>query len=91
MNEIKNPSVNKLSWFLLPLIFVILYHRITRTLPLWSIIIGSISLVVFLVIFTRKAIQQKCYGQMLRIYAILAMFAAFMAYTFLYLPSKFTN
>ncbi|MDE7426719.1 MAG: hypothetical protein K2M79_02840 [Muribaculaceae bacterium] len=89
MNEIKNPSVNKLSWFLLPLFLVILYDLITRTIPLWSIIIGSISLVLFLIIFTGNAVRQRCYAQMFRIYAILAMFAAFMVYSLIYLPSKF--
>lgn len=77
MKTIQNPSGIKLSLILTPLVFVWFYDLFTMKIVPWSIVVGLISIVAFLVPFTYYCVKQKCYAQMIGAYMAIIMFVIF--------------
>ncbi len=65
MKQIQNPSNWKLSIALLPLIVVMVIVIVMRTVPVWAIAVGVISLLTYLSLLAYFCIKQKCYNQLL--------------------------
>ena len=74
--RIQWPSAKLRTWLLVPAVIVLILLFILRpklTFPLWSIVIGGLSLGSYLAVMTYACIKQKCYMQLARTWLTILM------------------
>lgn len=73
MKTIRNPSIWKLGWALIPVPIICVVAIIMRALPTWLWITGVVSVAVYMILVTYFCIKQKCYKQLWQNYLILIL------------------
>lgn len=76
MKAIKNPSERKIGVSLIPIFLVLIYVIITKSFPVWALIVGAGSLVIYMSLLTYYCIKQKCYQQLIRMDILLLLLLA---------------
>jgi hypothetical protein len=91
MKTIKNPGIWKLGISLIPIPLIYLYIILTKSMPMWTFIVGILSVVVYMVLVTYFCIKQKCYAQLIQNYATLIGWCIVFVIQFYYIDIVFSS
>lgn len=61
----------EIGYIFKPIPLVYLYIILTKTFPIWTFIVGGLSVVVYMALVTFFCVKQKCYAQLIQNYAVL--------------------
>ena len=73
MKQIHKPSNWLICIFLIPAVLAFCFILANVATPLWAIVTICVSIVSYLSVLTYYCIRQKCYGQLVANYVVLAL------------------